>query len=1336
MPEFRRAVAIMRPLCLTVLALVLGARIVVAQPDVRTELPRIGGSEAPSIRFENFGLTDGLAQSSVYRMIQDRHGFIWFGTQGGLHKFDGQEFTVFQPIPFDTTSIPDAWVWKATESRDGSIWSAHNSGAISRLDSDTGRFESFQPDPADSTSLPGGSMFDVLEASDGTIWAGGRNGLARMDADRTGKFRTLPHVHGDPTTIPGTIFFLREDQDGFIWASTDNGLARIDPETDEIATWLGDGDNHGNTEDPQSFYQAMVFDDEPGLFWVGTGRGLVHFDTRTGEHERFLPFPADPPASQRNTLTDLSADPMDSDIVWAASYGGLLRFDRFSREFSHYEPDPEDRNSLQSGLTETVFGDRSGTMWVGYSDAGLSKFNPGSVRIRHLAHDATAKDNPALGGIIWGIHADSKGRLWVGQDDPLGRAVVAAYDPATGSVRKMTPDLDDPTTILEGSIGAITEDKDGRIWIGSQGVVSCDAVTLRCRQYLPSRADSTRLGFGSVHALYQSPSDPGAMWVGSSGSGLQHLDIETGRVKRYPPDAQLVPGAVTHIMEDAQGVLWLGTFNRGLIRFDPVSESFERYSYDARDTTSVASNHVEVIIERETEPGVLWVSTMAGLDRFDVAARNFSHFGTDKGLADGHIYGMLEDDTGILWMSTNRGISSFDPDTGVFRNYGLDDGLRELEFQQNAFTKGPDGTLYFGDVGGLTAFLPSQLTTNRIAPQVAFTSLRVAGKPVYPEPEGILEKSIAETESITVPYSQNEISVDFVALHFSDPARNSYSYRLAGLSDEWVDAGFRRTATYANLPPGSYTLQVRAANPDGVWNEDAISLGVTILPPWWRTIWAYMLFAGMLGGFVFATDRLQRFRLVRKERERAAIQEAELRADAAESEAKALQAENDKKKNIERLSEIGAEITSSLDVETIFSRLYDHVNDLTDAPIFGVGIYLEDRKEIDYRMAMENGKRYEPYTRDATDPNQFPVWCLENRAPVFINDVATEYSRYIEQYEDPTRTLEDGTVSTPVQSLIYLPLITQDRVLGVITVQSFRKNAYSENDLNILRTMAAYASVALDNANAYRRLNGTVAELQQTQQQLVQQEKMASLGQLTAGIAHEIKNPLNFVNNFAELNAEMATELRDLLSGSDSAELAAKRGELDDLIAALQTNARQIAKHGRRADDIVKGMMQHSRPGDAERYPVAVNDFVDEYLNVAWHGHRAQHPDLEVKVTRDYAQDVGNATIVPQEMGRVVVNLVGNALDILEGRDDAQLRVSTARRGNNVEIRIADNGPGIPDSLREKIFEPFFTTKPSGQGTGLGLSMAHDIVTQGHGGGLKLEKTAEAGATFVISLPA
>jgi signal transduction histidine kinase len=261
------------------------------------------------------------------------------------------------------------------------------------------------------------------------------------------------------------------------------------------------------------------------------------------------------------------------------------------------------------------------------------------------------------------------------------------------------------------------------------------------------------------------------------------------------------------------------------------------------------------------------------------------------------------------------------------------------------------------------------------------------------------------------------------------------------------------------------------------------------------------------------------------------------------------------------------------------------------------------------------------------------------------------------------------------------------------------------------------------------RTEHALAELRATQAQLVEQEKLASLGALTAGIAHEIKNPLNFVNNFAEVNAELADEAREAMASGD---MEAARQALAD----LEENAAQIAKHGKRADSIVRSMMQHARGGASEKETIDVNAFVDEYAALAWHGMRARDDGFRAEIVRDLAADAGRLDVLPQELGRVLLNLLGNAFDALKGRDDGRVTVSTRRVGDRVTITVSDNGPGIPPEIRDRIFEPFFTTKPTGEGTGLGLSLSYDIVTKGHGGTMAVRNAEEGGATFEVTLPA
>ena len=254
------------------------------------------------------------------------------------------------------------------------------------------------------------------------------------------------------------------------------------------------------------------------------------------------------------------------------------------------------------------------------------------------------------------------------------------------------------------------------------------------------------------------------------------------------------------------------------------------------------------------------------------------------------------------------------------------------------------------------------------------------------------------------------------------------------------------------------------------------------------------------------------------------------------------------------------------------------------------------------------------------------------------------------------------------------------------------------------------------------------AELKATQAQLVEQEKLASLGSLTAGIAHEIKNPLNFVNNFAEVGGELTDELSEAIA-------AGRADEAQSILAEMKTNSEQITKHGRRADDIVKSMMQHARGGASEMETVSVNTFLEEYANLAWHGRRAKDDGFQAELIRDFSDDVGSLKVMPQELGRVVLNLLNNAFDAVRSTEGAEVIIGTRPAAGAIEIFVSDNGPGIPDDIREKIFEPFFTTKATGEGTGLGLSLSYDIITKGHGGKMVATKSSQGGAQFTITLP-
>ena len=439
--------------------------------------------------------------------------------------------------------------------------------------------------------------------------------------------------------------------------------------------------------------------------------------------------------------------------------------------------------------------------------------------------------------------------------------------------------------------------------------------------------------------------------------------------------------------------------------------------------------------------------------------------------------------------------------------------------------------------------------------------------------------------------------------------------------------------------------------------------------------------------------------------------------------------------NVKTLNEIGKKITSTLDTEQIQNIVYENVNTLLDSSRFLIMIYNEKERKLECNHSMVNGIKLPPFEFSMDEKDRYGVWCVDNAKPIFMNDVENEYTQYIPVNITP---IDEKAVA----SLIYLPMMIENRVIGVISAQSIYKNAYTSYHLDMLNNLANYVAIAFDNALSYEKINKANSELKAAQTQLVQSEKMASLGQLTAGIAHEIKNPLNFVNNFAELTVDLAKDLTAEIDKLSDKLQPTDREYLHEIINDISSNASKINDHGKRADSIVRGMLLHSRGKTGDKQLTDINSVLAEYVNLGYHGMRAQDQSFNIKIEADYDKNIGMINIVPQDLSRVFLNIINNACYSTNQKKkelkDAYfpiLKVQTKDLGNAVEIRIKDNGMGIPQEIIDKVFNPFFTTKPAGQGTGLGLSLSYDIVVQEHQGEMKVLSEEHKFAEFIITIP-
>jgi diguanylate cyclase (GGDEF)-like protein len=844
-----------------------------------------------NVQFNNLTTHAGLSAEHVNAVVQDAHGYIWFGTQDGLNRFDGHEIVVFENDPDDPSSLSNNFVWALYLDANSDLWVATNKG-VNKYDAE---IEGFDRNPL---KLPADMMPRVrtmVQDGTGIYWLGTVDqGLYAVDVEaaqirhysgHSDVLRGLPHDH---------VIAVSEDSKGRLWVGTDGGgLARYDHATDGFVVYQHDPDAKSTISNDEV---RSIFEDRSGNIWIGTaGGGLNLLDGTNGTFRHFIHDPDNPNSLGEGQIPAIFED--HSGTLWVGTEHGLSEWRPGIQAFVSYESQSSDMTSLVHTVVNDIFQDRSGVLWVA-TNGGVSSWNYFSDTFTHYR----AEQGFLESDVVTTIAEAANGVLWVGT---YGGG-LSRLDLAANNIRHYRHDANDPRSLSDDQVMVVHVDGAGIVWVGTRSGglnrLQADGGFSTFRNDPDNPASISGDAISSLHT-----DADGGLWVGAFDNGLNYLAPDSqGEFQRYISDpndkASLSSNRILVIHRDLAGQLWIGTEDGGVNLLHSDGETFSRYrTSGTQDINEEGLGTVWDIVE--TKDSTLWMSTLGdGLLSWQASERRqgqakFDRYGKSEGLASS-IYGAVVGGMGEIWASSSRGLYRIDPVSRDVRLFDRKNGLQGTEFNQAARLRSRSGRLLFGSNQGLLGFFPGEIARNSKPPQIRLTARS--------RKENFAKVSEGESgPHVQLDYLDPFISFDFVALDFVSPDKNRYRYRLVGFDSQWMEEDRFRRAVYTNLSAGEYRFEVQGTNNDGVWSEASASVAVTVTPPPWQQAWAYVLYALTvlcLAGWYFQRQRL--------EHRREAEQRAALEAQVTERTKELAERNEDLQAVNEKLAE--ASVTDSL----------------------------------------------------------------------------------------------------------------------------------------------------------------------------------------------------------------------------------------------------------------------------------------------------------------------------------------------------------------------------------------------------------------------------------------
>ncbi|MBB3187369.1 hybrid sensor histidine kinase/response regulator transcription factor [Microbacter margulisiae] len=812
----------------------------------------MNGQPSPPLVIKKISTYQGLSNSSISAIVQDNNGFMWFATEDGLNRYDGYKFTVFRHDSHDPNSISDNFISDIYRQSDSNqLWVATNVG-LDLYDYNNDRFIHFIHDVRNPFSIDNNQVTKIAKSNDGNLWIGTYGGGVSYFDMTSERFIHIVNVPGrDSFFNTGRVMALLEDSYGILWIGTQNkGLYAYDVRRHTVTCYK---QSKQNTNTLPSNTVNVIFEDQNHNIWIGTDGGLSLFDRNSKKFITFVHHPNDLHSLISNIVRTIMQN--REGVIWVGTQsGGISKFRFNANMIKHpnqavfqniYESD--DETGLSYSTVQALYQDKDHNIWIGIYKGGINFISGIPDQFLKLEQNKNSANSLSYHK-VWGICDDTQGNIWIGTDG----GGINEYNPSAGKIKVFKHSDQDPRSLSDNAVLSAFKDHEGNLWFGTyRGGLNEDPISGGFIHYKNIPNDSTSLPNNDVRIIYEDAQHN--LWIGTDGGGLSLFSKATHTFNNSIMRKWGLSGtSVRAMIQDKDGNYWIGTYNNGVYYVNRKSGKFVHFQYNT-DAGVLASNTIFSIIQ--DQQGRIWIGTDGGgLFLYVPSLHGFINYDEKNGLANDNIKALLEDKSGNIWVSTNKGISCFSLAKHYFINYDIQDGIPGGEFAEGSALLS-QGIMYFGNMYGLCYFDPEKVEKIVIQPVVHIVDFQLFNKsmPVQSDkfPDSPLSNNIINTREITLNYKQSFFTIVFSALNYRSPDKIQYAYMMKGLDNEWNYTGTQRMATYRNLNPGRYVFMVKATNIPKDWGSAYTSLVIRVLPPFWETWWAYLIYFLILAGIAF-----------------------------------------------------------------------------------------------------------------------------------------------------------------------------------------------------------------------------------------------------------------------------------------------------------------------------------------------------------------------------------------------------------------------------------------------------------------------------------------------------